>query len=108
MSQPELDEREDPMAEIVAKIHARECKKLIIMNDIERALVYCTRVDIIPPACSLTGTSPNAEKLRNQAIHLVTDFQWWRRQLKQRESDRAEEKRAQLAADFLSNKLKPL
>jgi len=106
MSQPELDEQDESMIELLAEMHTRECKNLIIMHGVGKALAYCKREDITPPMCPLTGTSPNAEKLRNQAIHLVTDLQWWLRQLKQKQSDRAEEKRAQLAADFLSNKLK--
>lgn len=45
------------------------------------ALTYCKAQRIDPPQCSLTAESPNAHRLRIQAMEHLSDESWWRKRL---------------------------
>lgn len=65
-----------------ALIHSTACRELLEHGSLKAALAYCAAQQVEPPQCSLTAISPNAERLRETAKRMLTDYGWWAKRLK--------------------------
>ena len=65
----------------LASIHVEKCKLLIQNNSLADAIEYCKSQEIEAPNCSLSAKSKNADFLRNKAINLICQDEWWSRRL---------------------------
>lgn len=63
---------------------ARACATLIETQGLSAALAYSQTLNVVPPQCSLTANSANAERLRADAARKLQDSHWWAKLLKQR------------------------
>jgi hypothetical protein len=61
--------------------HATACVALLDAGKLAEALAYCAAQRVDPPQCSLTAESPNAHKLRIEAMDHLADEAWWRKRL---------------------------
>ena len=74
-------------------IHSAACGELIEHEGLKAAVAYCIAQQVEPPQCSLTATSPNAERLRETTKRMLADYGWWSKRLKLRAARAAEMRR---------------
>jgi hypothetical protein len=65
-----------------ALTHSSACRALLDADRLGDALAYCTIHGVEPPQCSLTASSPNADRLRAIAKNMLVDETWWLKRLK--------------------------
>ncbi|MBY0242135.1 MAG: hypothetical protein K2X55_22770 [Burkholderiaceae bacterium] len=64
-----------------AIMHTKACIAMLDAGKLSEALAYCAAQRVDPPQCSLTADSPNAHRLRVNAMEHLSDEAWWRKRL---------------------------
>ncbi|WP_147373791.1 hypothetical protein [Massilia cavernae] len=70
--------------------HSNACRELLDDERLADAIAYCSAQRVEPPQCSLTADSVNADRLRNLAKNMLSDYGWWLKRLKIRAAREAE------------------
>lgn len=70
----------------LALLHSTACRDLLNEGDLEDAVRYCVAQGVEPPVPPCSKLSPDFDRCVELAKETLSDYGWWEKRLKVRES----------------------